>query len=71
MMSMEMSDDNGLLSGRRSGRMINFWRSRTGMERVLLVVTAVLGVTLFGFIIGVASLNKTRRSTETNRPSAA
>ncbi|KAG7171778.1 putative cell wall integrity and stress response component 4-like [Homarus americanus] len=57
MMSMEISDGADLLTGRRSGGVVNYWRSRTKMERILLVVMAVMSVALLGFIIGVAVLD--------------
>ncbi|XP_042887735.1 uncharacterized protein LOC122263394 isoform X2 [Penaeus japonicus] len=54
-MSMNVGDSTDLIHGGGGGITV-FWRSRTGFERKLLVLVAVLTLTVIGLIVAVAVL---------------
>ncbi|ROT84182.1 uncharacterized protein [Penaeus vannamei] len=54
-MSMNVGDSTDLINGGGGGIAV-FWRSRTGFERKLLAVLAVLTLAVIGLVVAVAVL---------------
>ncbi|XP_063612835.1 uncharacterized protein LOC134786225 isoform X2 [Penaeus indicus] len=54
-MSMNVGDSTDLINGGGGGLSV-FWRSRTGFERKLLAVLAVLTLAVIGLVVAVAVL---------------
>lgn len=52
---MNVGDSTDLING-GGGRIAVFWRSRTGFERKLLAVLAVLTLAVIGLVVAVAVL---------------